>query len=184
MESIFIAPDCADRQIEPARLPEDQGCLFQWGICRRSYTGLGYAGRFASGDAATLRHGLGVLAMIAFLPRLYRRLRAQGPTWIEPDELRRRLAAGEPIVLLDVRQPDEFTLPPGHLPGAVNVPLAGLADRTPGLARRKQPVVVVCKTDRRSARAAAELFAAGLKNVAVLRGGTDDWHRRGLTMES
>lgn len=51
------------------------------------------------------------------------------------------------------------------------------------LTRRKQPVVVVCKTDRRSARAAAELLAAELKDVAVLRGGTDDWHQRGLNTE-
>ncbi len=84
-------------------------------------------------------------------------------------------------MLLDVRQPDEFTSPPGHLPGAVNVPLAELAERTPDLARRKQPIVVVCKTDRRSA--AAELLAAGLKDVAVLRGGTDGWHQRGLALE-
>jgi rhodanese-related sulfurtransferase len=63
------------------------------------------------------------------------------------------------------------------------VPLAKLADRTPDLAQRQQPIVVVCKTDRRSARAAAELLAAGLKDVAVLRGGTDGWHQRGLALE-
>jgi rhodanese-related sulfurtransferase len=128
-------------------------------------------------------YGLGVLTIIAFLSRLFRRFHAQGPAWIEPDELQRRLSVGEPVVLLDVRQPDEFTSPPGHLPGAVNMPLAGLADGMSDLARHKQPVVVVCKTDRRSARAAAELLAAGLKDVAVLRGGTDDWHQRGLNKE-
>jgi rhodanese-related sulfurtransferase len=121
--------------------------------------------------------------MIAFLPRLFRRFRPQEPRWIESDELQRRIAAGDPVMLLDVRQPDEFTAPPGHLPGAVNIPLADLADRTPDLARRKQPIVVVCKTDRRSARAAADLSAAGLKEVTVLRGGTDGWHQRGLSLE-
>jgi rhodanese-related sulfurtransferase len=152
-----------------------------------AYTCLGYAGRSAAvDDTAVLPYGffgLGVLAMIAFLPRLFRRFRPQEPRWIESDELQRRLAAGDQVMLLDVRQPDEFTGPPGHLPGAVNVPLAELADQTPDLARRKQPIVVVCKTDRRSARAAMELSAAGLKNVAVLRGGTDGWHRRGLSLE-
>ncbi len=121
--------------------------------------------------------------MIAFLPRLFRRLRTQKPRWIEPDELQRRISAGDPIMLLDVRQPDEFGSPPGHLPGAVNVPLAELAGRTLDLARRSQRIVVVCKTDRRSARAAAELVAAGLKDVAILRGGTDGWHQRGLALE-
>ncbi|MBV9248919.1 MAG: rhodanese-like domain-containing protein [Acetobacteraceae bacterium] len=60
------------------------------------------------------------------------------------------------------------------------MPLPELTENTPDLARRNQPIVVVCKTDRRSARAAAELVAAGLKDVAVLRGGTDGWHDRGL----
>ena len=121
--------------------------------------------------------------MIAFLPQLLRRFRAKEPAWIELDELQRRLAAGDQVMLLDVRQPDEFTSPPGHLPGAINVPLAELAGRTTDLARRKQPIVVVCKTDRRSARAATELLAAGLQDVAVLRGGTDGWHQRGLALE-
>jgi rhodanese-related sulfurtransferase len=127
--------------------------------------------------------GLGVLAMTAFLPRLFRRFRAKEPQWIEADELRLRLTAGDPLVILDVRQPDEFTSPPGHLPGAVNVPLAELPGRTSDLAGRDQPIVVVCKTDRRSAHAAADLLAAGLKDVAVLRGGTDGWRQRGLALE-
>jgi rhodanese-related sulfurtransferase len=124
-----------------------------------------------------------MLAMIAFLSRLSRRFRATEPVWIEWDELQRRLTSGDQVTLLDVRQPEEFTSPPGHLPGAVNVPLTELADRTTDLARRKQPIVVVCKTDRRSARAATELLAAGLRDVAVLRGGTDGWHQRGLALE-
>ena len=118
--------------------------------------------------------------MIAFLSRLLGRSRAQEPAWIECDELQRRLGT---VMLLDVRGPDEFTSPPGHLPGAVNVPLGEVSGRIPELARRRQPIVVVCKTDRRSARAAAELVAAGLKDVAVLRGGTDGWHQRGLPLE-
>ena len=97
-----------------------------------AYTWLGYAGRTAAaGDGSALRYGLlglGVLAMIAFLPRLFRRFRRKA-VWIETAELQRRLAAGDPLSIVDVRQPDEFTAPPGHLPGAVNVPLAELAGR-------------------------------------------------------
>lgn len=159
-------------------------CMLPGGI---AYTWLGYAGRSAAtGETSALRYGLlglAVLAMIAFLPRLFRRLRASEPAWIESVELQRRLAAGNPIVLVDVRQPEEFTAPPGHLPGAVNVPLAELVSRTAELATRKHPIVVVCKTDRRSVRAATELLAAGLPDVAVLRGGTDGWHRQGLVLE-
>ena len=152
-----------------------------------AYTWLGYAGRSAAaGDLSALRYGLlglGVLAMIAFAPHLFRRFRVKEPAWIESAELQQRLAAGEPLVIVDVRQPEEFAAPPGHLPGAINVPLAELANRTPDIAARKQVIVVVCKTDRRSARAAIELLAAGLQDVTVLRGGTDGWYQQGLTLE-
>ena len=119
--------------------------------------------------------------MIAFLSRLFRD-RPEKPAWISASDLQRRLTNGL-VLLVDVRQSEEFTAPPGHLPGAINVPLGDLAGRTNDLAARRQPIVLVCKTDRRSARAAAELLAAGLRDVAVLRGGTDGWHARGLALE-
>lgn len=152
-----------------------------------AYTWLGYAGRSAvAGDASALHYGLlglGVLAMIAFLPRLFRRLRARETGWIETAELLRRLISPNAPMVIDVRQPEEFFGPPGHLPGAVNVPLADIAHRTAELASRHQPIVLVCKTDRRSARAAKTLQAAGLRDVVVLRGGTDGWHQQGLALE-
>ncbi|HEX2942893.1 MAG TPA: sterol desaturase family protein [Rhodopila sp.] len=152
-----------------------------------AFTWLGYAGRSAAaGDMGSLRYGLlglGVLAMIAFLPRLFRRFSAKEPAWIDTAELQQRLSSAAPVVIVDVRQPEEFMAPPGHLPGAVNVPLAELAKHTSGLAARKQPIVVICKTDRRSARAATELRAAGLHDVAVLRGGTDAWLQQGRALE-
>ena len=98
-------------------------------------------------------------------------------------ELRRRLAAGDRLLLVDVRQPEEFSALPGHLPGALNVPLANVVSRTMEWAALRQSIVVVCKTDRRSARAAAELVAAGLRDVAVLRGGTDGWRQQGFGLE-
>src|SRR5271167_828310 len=116
--------------------------------------------------------------MIASLSRLFRQPRVDAPAWIEVVELQRRLAAGDAVVLVDVRQPEEFTAPPGHLPAAVNVPLADLSRPAEELAARRKPVVLICKIDRRSARAATELLAAGLRDVAVLRGGTDGWHRQ------
>jgi rhodanese-related sulfurtransferase len=63
------------------------------------------------------------------------------------------------------------------------VPLADLPSRAGEFAAGRQAIVVVCKTDRRSARAATELLATGLRDVAVLRGGTDEWYRQGLALE-
>ena len=118
--------------------------------------------------------------MPGFLSRLFRRSPTTEPAWIDIDELRRRLDA---VVLIDVRGPDEFNAPPGHLPGAINVPLPEFPARIAEVTAHARPVVVVCKTDRRSATAAGMLQAAGLRNVTVLRGGTDGWHERGLPLD-
>jgi rhodanese-related sulfurtransferase len=61
--------------------------------------------------------------------------------------------------------------------------LADVPTRTGELAARRAPVVLLCKIDRRSAQAATQLLAAGVRNVAVLRGGTDGWHQQGLALE-
>ena len=75
--------------------------------------------------------------MIAFLSRLFGG-RAGEPAWIDTADLQRRIAAGQ-VLLVDVRQPEEFAAPPGHLPGAINVPLGDLAAQTAAIAARRQP---------------------------------------------
>jgi rhodanese-related sulfurtransferase len=117
------------------------------------------------------------------LSRLLRQSSVAGPNWLEIDDLRQRLDTGDTFLLIDVRGPDEFTAPPGHLPGAINIPLPELPGRVAEVAAQSRPVVLVCKTDRRSAKAAETLLAAGLTDVAVLRGGTDGWHQRALPLD-
>ena len=118
--------------------------------------------------------------VIPLLSRLFNRPRA---AWIEISELQRRRTNGGSVVLIDVRGPDEFNAPPGHLPGAINIPLPDLPGRVGEVAAHERPVVLVCKTDRRSAKAAETLIAAGLQDVAILRGGTDGWHQEGLPLD-
>ncbi|HLY44942.1 MAG TPA: rhodanese-like domain-containing protein [Stellaceae bacterium] len=111
------------------------------------------------------------------LERLLRRLRrpAGGPAWLQVGELRRRLDSGQVQLIIDVRGQDEFDGPLGHIPGAINVPLAALAERTAQLAQTALPIVLVCLTDKRSSQAAAALEAAGVRQVAVLQGGMRAW---------
>jgi rhodanese-related sulfurtransferase len=118
--------------------------------------------------------------MPGLLSRLFRRSRESGTPWLKIGELQRRLSD---VVLIDVRGPDEFNAPPGHLPGAINIPLPELPARVAEVAAFARPVVLVCKTDRRSARAAETLLAAGLHGVTVLRGGTDGWYQQGLPLD-
>jgi rhodanese-related sulfurtransferase len=102
------------------------------------------------------------------------------PSWIEPAALATRLEQDDAPLILDVRGPDEFTGPLGHIREASNMPLVELSARLPDLVRENRAVVVVCKTDRRSSMAAQQLQEAGLSNVSVLRGGMEQWRELGL----
>jgi uncharacterized membrane protein YdjX (TVP38/TMEM64 family)/rhodanese-related sulfurtransferase len=154
-----------------------------------AYTWLGYAGREAvAGNDAGIRYGLmslALLAAIAFVPRLVRRFKGE-PTvrWIEVGDLTPRLEEANAIAIIDVRGPDEFAGPLGHISGARNVPLAELPGRIGDLeSLAETPVVLVCKSDKRSAGAAALLDAAGFRDVLVLRGGMVRWNEAGLPVE-
>lgn len=91
---------------------------------------------------------------------------------IEPRELRRRLDAGEPLVLLDVREPVEFAL--CRITDSRLVPLGELPSRLDDLDPEAQ-VVCICHHGIRSARAAALLVRAGFEHVWNLTGGIERW---------
>jgi rhodanese-related sulfurtransferase len=112
--------------------------------------------------------------MLAFLSRLFSP-RAAPAGWLDAAELRRRLAGDAPPLVVDVRSPEEFDGPLGHIDGAVNIPLGELSARRQEIAGTRRPIVTVCLTDKRSAQAAADLAAAGVAPVAVLRGGMREW---------
>jgi rhodanese-related sulfurtransferase len=113
------------------------------------------------------------------LSRWFRRAQI-ATSWIEAAALARRREQDAALVILDVRGPDEFIGPLGHIAGATNLPLNNLAERLPDLVRQDCPVVVVCKTDRRSSIAAEQLRKAGVADVSVLRGGMEVWRELGL----
>jgi uncharacterized membrane protein YdjX (TVP38/TMEM64 family)/rhodanese-related sulfurtransferase len=149
-----------------------------------AYTWLGHAGRGAlSGDAGAVRYGLlglGLLAAIALLPRLIGRLR-RSFAWIGVNELKRQLDCGDAVAVIDVRGPDEFTGALGHIATARNIPVAELNERLRELAGlERAPIVLVCRTDKRSAAAAHTLHAAGFSQVSVLRRGMQQWNEAGL----
>jgi uncharacterized membrane protein YdjX (TVP38/TMEM64 family)/rhodanese-related sulfurtransferase len=154
-----------------------------------AYAWLGYAGREAlAGNEAAIRYGLialALLAMVAFLPRLVRRLRGDGlPRWIEVHDMTACLEDRSGIAVIDVRGPDEFKGPLGHIAGARNLPVGELPARLMEInALKDKSVILVCRTDKRSAHAAALLRDAGFRDVRVLRGGMERWNRDGLPVE-
>ncbi len=101
--------------------------------------------------------------------------------WIRAPELASRLEHEPKPLVLDVRGPDEFAGELGHLTGALNLPLAELPRKIGDLDQFKAgQVVLVCRTQMRSATAADILREAGFRNVMVLRGGMVEWNRCGF----
>jgi len=91
---------------------------------------------------------------------------------IEPRELAERIAAGEPVYLLDVRTREEFEtvkLPDAHLF------TQELMQEVLGSASKTNLFVVYDHTGARSMDAAAYFQGHGFENVKSLRGGIDAW---------
>ena len=90
---------------------------------------------------------------------------------IQPEELKRRLDAGEDIQVLDVREPFEYQI--ANL-GAKLIPLGELAQRTGELDSNRE-IVTHCKGGVRSLKAAEILKQAGFAKVSSMAGGILAW---------
>ena len=112
----------------------------------------------------------------------YRELLEQIKAGIEEvDAVRARelLDSPEPPLLVDIREPDEWS--EGHLPGAIHVPRGNLESRIERAAPdRAQPIVLYCQAGNRSAFGAKTLEELGYENVVSLAGGYTDWKRNGF----
>ena len=91
---------------------------------------------------------------------------------ITPRELKERLDKGDSPVLLDVREPYEYSL--AHLEGSVLIPLGTLPESL-GQLDREREIVAYCHHGMRSADAVGFLLQQGFKNVKNLVGGIDAW---------
>ena len=98
-----------------------------------------------------------------------------GPPFdVMPAELKTRLDAQEDLLLIDVREPDEWELV--RIEGAKLIPLSEFVQRVEEIAPYKdRPIVVHCHHGGRSARAANWLRANGYPQAQNLRGGIDAW---------
>jgi sulfur-carrier protein adenylyltransferase/sulfurtransferase len=112
----------------------------------------------------------------------YRELLEQIKAEIEEvDAVRARelLDSSEPPLLVDVREPDEWS--EGHVPAAIHVPRGNLESRIERAAPdRARPIVLYCQSGNRSAFAAKTLEELGYENVVSLSGGYTDWKRNGF----
>jgi rhodanese-related sulfurtransferase len=88
----------------------------------------------------------------------------------------------EDALVLDVREPAEYAK--GHVLGSKNVPLGDVERRAAELDKHKaKPVIVVCESGNRSARAIEALRTRGFARVFNLSGGFGAWQQAGLPVE-
>jgi rhodanese-related sulfurtransferase len=123
-------------------------------------------------------------AVVVFGARMIPRLLA-GVPFVTPKALNEKLAEGADLLVIDVREPAEFTDTLGHIKGAINVPLgrvsATLAENADALKDYADtPVYVVCRSANRAASAARVLKRAGMSRVSVMSGGMLGWKRDGF----
>lgn len=150
-----------------------------------AYTYLGYAGReVVAGGEGMIQKGLlalSLLAVVAFIPLLIGRLRRP---MMSVAQLKQRLDNNEDLLVLDVRTVEDFVGEQHHIVSATNIPLETLAQRLDELVDyQERPIVAVCRTDRRSAKAIQLLAQKGFSDVHVIKGGMTNWNQKDYPVE-
>jgi rhodanese-related sulfurtransferase len=128
------------------------------------------AGKSAAGSAAAASAGAASVG-----PLSGEQATAKGS--ITAAELMARIAAGEPLAILDVRSEHEFAA--GHVPGAVNVPfnqVGARLDEVPGEAGEE--LILYCGHGPRAYMAAVALSRQGRRRIVYLEGHWAGWERQ------
>lgn len=99
------------------------------------------------------------------------------PDEITPVEVQQRLARGERLYLLDVREREEYV--EAHIPDSVLIPLGQLSRKLNSIPK-DATIIAICRSGNRSSVAVDMLRRAGYSDVLNLRGGIIAWARAGL----
>lgn len=98
------------------------------------------------------------------------------PNWeVSVQDVKAMLDRGDPLVLIDVRQPEEYEL--CRIDSALHYPLPGLKSKAHEIAElaKDRPIFTYCHHGHRSVQAAVFLREAGLGRVMSMAGGIDAW---------
>ena len=95
---------------------------------------------------------------------------------IDPKEL---ITKTDEVVMIDVRQPEEYVGELGHIDGAKLVVLDTLPERLQELPKDKT-IVFICLAGGRSARASAYALQNGFTSVYNMHGGMLSWNELNL----
>jgi rhodanese-related sulfurtransferase len=92
---------------------------------------------------------------------------------VTPSEVQEMRARGEPVVLVDIREQNEWNL--GHVPDAIYIGRGVLEREVEKRVPRDAKVVLYCASGNRSALAARVMEEMGYTDVASMSGGIRDW---------
>ncbi len=93
---------------------------------------------------------------------------------ISPPEVKQKLDAGEPVILVDVRQPEEIEI--CHIEGAVNIPMMDVHERYKEISDDPNAeIIVFCHHGSRSMQVMHQLWGLGYQNCKNMSGGIHAW---------
>ncbi|MFK5857561.1 MAG: rhodanese-like domain-containing protein [Bacteroidota bacterium] len=102
---------------------------------------------------------------------------------ITVEQVKEKLDNGDMILLIDVREPNEFNA--GYIPGAINIPRGVIEFKMNNevfwdgaflyLPLKDDEIIVYCKKGKRGTLAAETLKKLGYENVSFIEGGWKNW---------
>lgn len=104
------------------------------------------------------------------------------PTYVEPEELRRRLNHGEAFSIIDARTPDNYEASGYRIPGSLRIPAPQLGNRLQEIPRGRTPVLVADVEEAHPL--AVTLMELGFADIYLIEGGFEAWRRGGGNVEA
>jgi rhodanese-related sulfurtransferase len=87
------------------------------------------------------------------------------------------------VVFLDIRKTEEYNA--AHLRNAIHIPAETLLGKLGRIERFKaDPIIIICATGSRAARATSQLKKEGFKDVSSMEGGMKAWQDQGMPIET
>lgn len=96
---------------------------------------------------------------------------------ITPDELKRKIDAGDAVTIVDVREPVELQMASLKGAGFKHIPMGDVPSRAHQELDPEDHIVVLCHHGVRSANVTMWLRGQGFDNTQSLRGGIDLWSK-------
>jgi membrane protein DedA with SNARE-associated domain/rhodanese-related sulfurtransferase len=126
--------------------------------------------------------GAGVLVYLVYkFVRMWRNYHAYRTHRITPGELKQRMEAGEPLVVVDLRA--DFERREGCIPGAMAVAYQELDSLLPVIGAKEVVFYCSCPDEITSVRAALRLKRHGVTRLHALQGGFSGWQALGFPVD-